>query len=107
MNHEDAIIERFHAIFRDLRPHDLARIELDVTARERGSPIDMTLVLRPQNRSDARSVLLSFRGVTNLRFNPASSGLYFGLLEIRSRRDRQWEDLNYEVFDAEQDNDIS
>jgi len=49
-----------------------------------------------------------FSGVRNLKYITDSfSVLYFSFLEIVSVEDRQWEGINYQVFESEQDSDFS
>jgi len=65
--------------------------------------VDLTL----RNRDDSEGRLaLSFSKVRNFRFNPRGSELYFSLLTILPVNDG-WEDVNYKVFNAEQDVEFS
>jgi hypothetical protein len=104
---EDTAVEQYWAVWRDLRPRDLERMELRQFDDEQGSLRDLILVLRPINKQDQRRVVLSFERIGNLRFDPGANYIYFSLLEIRSIRERQWEGQNYEVAEGEQPRTIS
>lgn len=107
MERTDTAIEHYWSIWRNTRPRDLERMELRQLESERGSGLDLTMVLCAADRQDRRRVTLSFHGVTNLHFNPGSNFVYFSLLEIRAIRDRQWEEQSYEVVEGEQPKTIS
>ena len=65
--------------------------------------LTLELVLRPIEAMDRRRLVLSFSGVEELQVTPHASLIQFLMLEIRSIRDRQWENLKYEVKETEED----
>lgn len=72
-------------------------------AKQSTEILALELVLRPKEPTDRRRLVLSFRGVERIHLIPQSSMVQFLMLEIRSIRDRQWENLKYEVKEKEEE----
>jgi hypothetical protein len=102
MTTKDVKIEHYYAL-KPIRFPVLAKLELYQEAPPRQSPSDLSLEieLRPGKNTDSSRLCLSFSGVVSLRLVPSSSFVQFPFLEIRSIRDRHWENLRYEVEDTE------
>lgn len=85
--------------------HLLDRLVLSQTypAKRSSELLSLDLVLRSKETSDRRRLYLSFNGVEDLQLTPHASLIQLLLLEIRSIRDRQWENLKYEVKETEED----
>ena len=68
----------------------------------------LQLELRPIDEADPRRLVLSFSGVQQLRLTPIpSSVMSLSPFDILSIRDRQWEEVNYEVREIEQEDQLS
>ncbi len=103
----DEAIASYYAL-RPTNFHDLERLEVRQNAFDGAWETVIEIELRPKDTADSRRLVLSFKGVRNLKYIPASlSVLCFSFLEIVSAQDRQWEGVNYHVFESEQDTDFS
>jgi hypothetical protein len=102
MTTKDVKIEHYYAL-KPIRFPVLAKLELYQEVPPRQSPSDLSLEieLRSGKNTDSSRLCLSFSGVVSLRLVPSSSFVQFPFLEIRSIRDRHWENLRYEVEDIE------
>lgn len=102
MTKKDVKIEHYYTL-KPTRFTVLDRLELSQAVPPRQSPSDLSLqiVLRSGKNTDDSRLCLSFSGVVSLRLVPASSFVQFPFLDIRSIGDRHWENLRYEVEDAE------
>lgn len=95
------------AIYNSLHPLDytfLEHLALDQCHR----PYELSLYITLLNRreSGGKRLALSFSKVRNLRLNPEQSELSFSLLSIVPFNDG-WEDVNFKVFNDEQDVEFS
>ncbi len=107
MTSNDPAIDHYHS----LRPRAfeyIARLELQ-QAREAGIwRFDLQIELYATDESNPQRLQLSFIGVRDFKYVPASAfDLSVSLLEIVSIADRQWEGVHYQVFNDEQDADLS
>lgn len=96
----DPLVKRYHA----LSPGEFGFLE-SFELRQSVQPEDwsgFTLVLRLRSLTtpDAKCLRLEFGRVRDLRIGPLE-GLLGYFVEIRSIRDRQLEDMNYEVVESE------
>ena len=107
MSREDTEIEQYYS----LRPtdfHDIERVEIRQTNASGTMSVTLQIELRAKEVADTRRLILSFRGVKNLTFIPSEvSVLYISFLQIVSTENRQWEGVNYRVFESEQDAEFS
>jgi len=93
----DAHVENYHS----LKPGqfcNLHRFELQQTDERH-----QTLILELNDKAEGRQITLAFEGIISLEFLPRGfqpTPLY---LEIVWIRERQWEGINYQVFNTEQD----
>jgi hypothetical protein len=104
MIHDDKDIRQYWS----LNPrefHILDRLIMSQTypAKRPTEILGLELVLRSKEAADRRRLVLSFSGVEELQVTPHASLIQFLMLEIRSIRDRQWENLKYEVKETEED----
>ncbi len=105
MTQVDETIASYSAL-RPINFHDLERLEVRQGKRDGVQEIILEIELRARNATDNRRLLLTFTGVTEFKYFPPNV-FAFSSLEIISIRDRQWEGLNYRVFESEQDTDFS
>ena len=107
MQRENEAIEHYYS----LHPadfHALVRLELRQVPGCETPELLMEIELRANEDADTRRLILSFGGVKNLKFiPPQDSVLYFSFIDVASIRNRQWENVNYHVFETEQDADFS
>jgi hypothetical protein len=100
MTSSDALLEQYYT----LRPADfgfLECLELRQSVRpEEWSGFTLTLRLRSSTAPEAKSLILTFTGVQDLRVG-SLEGLVRFLVEIRSIREQQMEGLNYKVVEKE------
>lgn len=99
------------AYYSSLHPtdyHDLERFELRQMVSFGVWDVSLEVEMRPKNGSDNQRLILLFEGVRNLKYIPSTvGGLYFAFIQIVSIADRYWEDINYQVFESEQDTELS
>jgi hypothetical protein len=69
--------------------------------------LTLNLELRPGEPSDMRYLLLTFTDVHGLRFIPEGLFPIPLYLEILDIRDRHWDGVSYQVFNQEQDVELS
>lgn len=99
---EDPAIVGYRAIWRELKPSRIERMEL----RYAESGTLLMLVLCPANRNDSRWVECVFHDVADLSFGPGTFFPYLSLLQIDSIKDWQWEGKHYAIHNDEQDNKL-
>lgn len=92
----DAYIEHYHSLqpqrFTSLRRMELCQAETH-----------QTLTLEMEHDTEAVQMLLTFAGVIGFEFNPYNFQPVPLYLEVVYIGARQWEGLNYQVFNTEQD----
>jgi hypothetical protein len=107
MTKKEIKIERFHS----MRPTDYPIVEhLEINqavSRDRLTyEMSLTLTLRSPNDSDNSRLVLSFSKVRNLKLDPENAELSLSRLLILPKNEG-WEDVNYIVFNDEQDVEFS
>lgn len=99
------------AYYYSLRPigfHDLIRLEIRQTVSFGAWDTTLEVELRAVDKLDTRRLLLFFAGVRNLKLIPSEcSIIHFSSIEVYSIAERGWEDINYKVFESEQDAELS
>lgn len=92
----DAHTDNFHS----LHPFQFCRLcRLDLQQNEDSQ----TLILKLEHETEARRLMLRFEGVIGLEFSPNGFQPVPLYLEIAWIGDRQWQGINYQVFNTEQD----
>src|SRR5690349_3292924 len=101
-------VERYNAL-RPLVFSWLSRFDLRHDRDNDGDEgLCLNLEMLPTAPTDARRLVLMFTGVRGVRFTPAEGMLPIRLyLEIHAISDRHWENISYQVFNAEQDVELS
>lgn len=92
----DAHIE-YYTSLKPFQFNQLRRFELK-QAKE-----SQTLILDLENETETHQLTLTFEGIHGLEFLPRGFQPIPLYLEIVSIADRQWEGMNYQVFNSEQD----
>ena len=93
------IVQDYYAI-KPVRFNWMTRFEWSVDTAGPGLSRTLTVHLTSSENSESGAELvMSFRDVTNLRFEAA--GMVQPLLEVRDISERQWEGVKFEVRDSE------
>ncbi len=105
MTQIDETIASYYALH-PISFHALERLEIRQWMRDGVHEITLEIELRAKDAADNRRLALTFDGVSILKYVPSPGELAF-FLEIISIRERQWEVINYRVFESEQDTELS
>lgn len=99
---EDSRINRFQSL-RPERFYQVERLEVAYTVASLYESLlpQLIITLRTSRITDYPKLILSFRGVRQLRLDTSAFGIHGELheLSIISIRERQWERLDYQVED--------
>jgi hypothetical protein len=101
---EDSKIAAYHNL-KPLKYSTVEKLTIDQPIRD-GGRMFLVLTLRSRNEADRSRLVLSFTKVRNLKLDPYNSYLDFSLLLIVGLDDG-WEEVNYKVFNDEQDVEFS
>ena len=104
MTEKDLTLDRYYSLVPRNFPV-LVRLEILQTIPPEMllGAISIHIELRPSEEEDRRRLFLSFQGVVNLQIKQEWSEFAFSEIKVVSIQDHQWEQLNYKVYDEDEE----